>query len=168
MPRLCTLLASVLLACTAPAVLAQETIQQQMTAEEFAEAGLEKLTATELNALNRWLLRQVETETSAVAEQAREEGRRQARVESAGRNDGGAFSAAREAFQTNIEGEFNGFGHGRLYTLSNGQVWEQTDTARLDGVRRTDPAVTVSPGALGSWYLRVDGFSTRAKVRRVN
>lgn len=168
MPRFSALLAAALIACSAPAALAQESIQRQMTTEEFAAAGLDKLSAAELESLNRWLLRQVQEESSAAADQAREEERRQARVDSAGRKDGGAFSAGREAFQTNIVGEFNGFGRGRLYTLANGQVWEQTDSSRLDGVRRTDPQVTISPGALGSWYLRLEGFSTRAKVRRVN
>src|SRR5690606_24062618 len=157
------------LACVAaPAVFAQHAIQQQMTAEEFAAAGLDKLDAAELEALNRWLQRQVQEETSIAVDQAREEVRREARVESAGRTDGNPFSSARESFESNIVGEFSGFGRGQRYTLANGQVWEQTDSSRLDGVRRIDPQVTVSPGALGSWYLRIDGYSTRAKVRRVN
>lgn len=169
MQRLCALVAAVLIAIAAPAAMAQQTIQQQMTAEEFSAAGLDKLTASELDALNRWLLQQVEEESSNAAEQAREEERRQAREDSAGRRDGGAFgSTSREPIQTHIVGQFDGFGRGQRYTLANGQVWEQTDSARLDGIRRTDPEVTVSPGALGVWYLRLDGFSTRAKVRRVN
>jgi hypothetical protein len=35
-------------------------------------------------------------------------------------------------------------------------------------VNRTDPQVTVSPGVMGAWFLRIDGYNTRAKVRRVN
>ena len=42
-----------------------------MTAEEFAAAGLDKLSAAELESLNRWLLRQVQEESSAAADQAR-------------------------------------------------------------------------------------------------
>lgn len=169
MPRFRTFAAAALLACaTAPAALAQQVIEQQMTAEEFTAAGLDKLDPAELEALNRWLRRQVQEEASVAAEQAREEVQRQARVESAGRSDGGPLGAAREPIQSALVGEFNGFGRGQRYTLANGQVWEQTDSSRLDGVRRTDPAVTVSPGALGSWYLQIDDYSTRAKVRRVN
>lgn len=170
MPRFRTLLAAVLLACVAPLAFAQQSIQQQMTAEEFTAAGLDKLSAAELDALDRWLQRQVEVETSVVVEQAREEGRQAAQQEAAGRSDGGLFggSGPRDRFQSNIVGEFSGFGRGQRYTLANGQVWEQVDAARLDGVRLTDPQVTVSPGIMGSWSLRVDGYNTRAKVRRVN
>ena len=171
MPRLCTLLAAVLLACAAPAASAQQTIQQQMTAEEFATAGLDKLSAGELDALNRWLQRQVQEETSAVVEQAREEGRKQARADVATRSGGAATaggSARREQFQSNIVGQFTGFARGQRYTLANGQVWEQTDASTLEGVRATDPKVTLYPGTLGAWFLRIDGYNTRARVRRVN
>ena len=169
MPRFRTLLVVALLACAAPLAFAQQSLQQEMTAEEFAAAGLDKLSAAELDVLNRWLQRQVEVEKSVVVEQAREEGRQQAQVEAAGR-DGSLFggSGPREQFQSNIVGEFSGFGRGQRYTLANGQVWEQVDSARLDGVRQNDPQVTVSPGIMGSWSLRVDGYNTRAKVRRVN
>ncbi|MFZ7096531.1 hypothetical protein ACOPJQ_00975 [Luteimonas dalianensis] len=170
MPRFRTLLAGALLACAAPLAFAQQPLQQEMTAEEFAAAGLDKLSAAELDVLNRWLQRQVEEETSVVVEQAREEGRQQAQVEAAGRNDGGLFgsSGPREEFQSSIVGEFSGFGRGQRYTLANGQVWEQIDASTLAGVRKTDPQVTVSPGMLGAWFLRIDGYNTRAKVRRVN
>jgi len=158
-----TLLAAALLACAMPAAFAQQPIQQQMTAGEFSAAGLDKLSAAELDALNRWLQQQVQEESSVAVEQAveqaREEGRQQARKEAA---------APREQIQSNIVGEFSGFGRGQRYTLANGQVWEQTDASRLDGVRRTDPQVTLFPGVLGNWFLRIDGYNTRAKVRRVN
>lgn len=172
MPRLRILLAATLLACAAPAVFAQQAIQQQMTAEEFAEAGLDKLSPTELAALNRWLQRQVQEESSAVVEQAveqaREEGRQQAQADA--QVGGGAFGGAgpREKFESHIVGEFTGFGRGQRYTLANGQVWEQTDASTLAGVRLTDPQVTLTPGMLGAWFLRVDGYNTRARVRLVN
>ena len=62
---------------------------------------------------------------------------------------------------------FRGFAKGNRYTLANGQVWEQIEPARLDGVKRTDPAVTIKPGLLNSWVLRIDGYNTPAKVRRI-
>lgn len=174
MPRLRTLLAAALLACAAPAAFAQQAIQQQMTAEEFAATGLDKLDAGELEALNSWLQRQVQEESSAVVEQAveqaREEGRQQAQADAPPRSSGGLFGGAetREKFQSQIVGEFTGFGRGQRYTLANGQVWEQTDASTLAGVRLTDPQVTVSPGMMSTWFLRIDGYNTRARVRRVN
>jgi len=59
-----------------------------------------------------------------------------------------------------------GFGKARRFVLANGQEWEQSDDTVLSGVRKTNPAVSISPGLLGVWYLRVDGVNTRAKVRR--
>lgn len=167
MPRPCTLLVALFLAFAASSVHAQ-SIRQQMTAEEFAAAGLDKLSAAELAALDRWLQRQVEEETSVVAEQAREQGRQQAHAESAANPGAPPREARRETFQSSIVGEFNGFGRGQRYTLENGQVWEQTDAARLDGVNKVNPAVTMYPGAFGAWFLRIDGYNTRARVRRVN
>lgn len=163
----CFLLAT-LLACPLPALAQQAPpIQEAMTPEEFSQAGLDKLSATELARLNAWLDRRVEQQTSAavaaVAEQAREEGRKEV-VE---KNRGFFHFNSDEPITATITGEFNGFGKGKRYRLDNGQVWEQTDTATLAGVRRTDPQVSIRPGLMGTWYLKIDGYNTRAKVTRI-
>src|SRR3546814_1831716 len=50
----------------------------------------------------------------------------------------------------------------------SGQQWRQTDTASLAGVRVENPAVRITPSIIGNtWYLRIDGYNTRAKVERV-
>lgn len=138
-------------------------LQEQMSADEFRAAGLDKLSSAELAALNTWLERRVGVETAAAVEQAREEGRR-AVVEE---NRGFFHFGSQEPIESTIAGEFTGFGKGRRYTLANGQVWEQTDSARLAGVRRQDIRVRIRPGALGAWWLKVDGYNTSAKVQRV-
>lgn len=175
MPRLRLLIAAFVLVCLAPAAFAQQTLQQRMTAEEFRAAGLDKLSADELASLDRWLQRQVQEDTSVAVEQAveqaREEGREQARQEAAAAPAAtrpAPVAAAEGPVQSRIAGEFNGFGRGQRYTLDNGQVWEQTDASRLEGVRLSNPAVTITSGVFGTWYLRVEGYNTRAKVRRVD
>ena len=50
-------------------------LQTQMTTEEFKAAGLEKLSAQELAALNAWLQGKVQQAATSAIEQAREEGR---------------------------------------------------------------------------------------------
>ncbi len=72
-----------------------------------------------------------------------------------------------EPIASNIVGEFKGFANGRKYTLQNGQVWEQVEPASLDGVRRTDPKVTIKPGVFNNWFMRIEGYNTAAKVRRI-
>lgn len=176
MPSLRVLVATVMLACIAPAASAQQTIQQRMTAEEFRAAGLDRLSAGELANLNRWLQQQPQPDPAAAAEQAiaqaRAEGREQAQREAAAAAATGAAgrraATPSEPVQSRIAGDFSGFARGRRYTLENGQVWEQTDASRLDGVRISNPAVTVAPGFFGVWYLRIDGYNTRAKVQRVD
>lgn len=169
MPRLRLLIVAVALACTAPA-MAQQGIQQQMSADEFRAAGLDKLSAAELANLDRWLQRQVQQETSVAVEQAVEQGREEGREQALQQSQAAgppAPSAPTGPVNSTVNGTFNGFGRGQRYTLANGQVWEQTDAARLEGVRLDNPQVVISPGMFGVWYMRIEGYNTRAKVRRV-
>ena len=137
-------------------------LQRQMTAGEFKAAGLDKLSPEELSALNAWLQGKVQQATASAVEQAREEGRQEVIVKNRGFFDFGSS----EPIEATLVGEFTGFGKGRQYTLDNGQLWEQTDDARVAGVRRQAPKVKITPGLMGVWYLQVEGLNTRAKVRR--
>jgi len=161
--------AALLLSLSAPA-LAQRVVegdlQQQMSPAEFKAAGLDKLSAQELATLNRWLQGKVEAATTqavaAVRESAREEGRQEVIVKNRGFFDFGSS----EPIVGVLQGEFRGFGKGRVYVLDNGQEWEQIDATTLAGVRRQSPAVSIKPGVMGVWYLKVDGVNTQPKVRR--
>lgn len=165
--RLRLLLTATLLLAPAFAAQAQRVVegdlQQQMSAAEFKAAGLDKLSADELAALNAWLQGKVREATTSAVEQAREEGRQEVIVKNRGFFDFGS----KEPIEARLEGEFRGFGKGRQYTLDNGQVWEQTDDASVAGVRKQTPAVRMTPGLLNVWYLQIDGVNTRAKVRRI-
>lgn len=150
----------------APLASAQEAppprIEQQMTAEQFRAAGLDRLDARQLEQLNAWLNRTLASETSKAADAATEQAASQRRGFLDGR-------AAREVVASRVVGEFAGFAQGRRYTLENGQVWRQTDSATLAGVRLTAPQVKITPGLIGNaWYLAVEGYNTRAKVERVD
>lgn len=146
-----------------PAASAQEgtrPLEQEMTPEEFKAAGLDKLDAQELASLNAWLDRKIDTETTRAAERAEGKLKQETR---------GFFNfGSKEPIVSSIQGEFRGFQAGRNYVLANGQEWEQIDGASLVGVRKTDPKVTITPSIVGNtWYLIIDGYNTRAKVRRV-
>jgi hypothetical protein len=151
-------LAALLLVAT-PA-LAQQSIQAQMSADEFKAAGLDKLNAGELARLDAWLNRTIVDETGKAADVAKE------RVIEEHR--GFASFGSDEPITGRIQGEFRGFGKGREFTLENGQVWRQVDDARLAGARLASPEVTISPGFMGSvWYMKVGKYNTRAKVQRI-
>ncbi|MGV8961137.1 MAG: hypothetical protein ACOH1V_12255 [Stenotrophomonas sp.] len=141
----------------------QGELQQQMSASEFKTAGLDKLNPDELAALNRWLQGKVEQASASAMEQAREEGRQEVIVKNRGFLDFGSS----EPIEAHIVGEFKGLGKGRQFTLDNGQQWEQTEATSLSGIGKQSPKVKITPGVLGAWYLQVDGYNTRAKVRRI-
>ena len=165
--RLSLLLTALL--CLAPAFAAhaqrvvEGDLQKQMSAEEFKAAGLEKLSAQELAALNAWLQHKVVQETSKAVEVAKEEGRKEVKEKNRGFFDFGS----NEPIESTLVGEFTGFGKGKKYTLQNGQVWEQIEPASLSGVRKTDVSVKIKPGVLGNWFMKIDGYNTQAKVRRI-
>lgn len=162
--------AAVLLSMTGPA-LAQRVVegdlQQQMSPAEFKAAGLDKLSPTELAALNGWLQGKVAAATAEVREQVREQAREEGRQEVIVKNRGFFDFGSKEPIATTLPGEFRGFGKGRKYVFANAQEWEQTDDTTLSGVRKTDAVVAITPGVAGVWYMRVDGVNIRAKVRRV-
>ncbi|MDR1075468.1 MAG: hypothetical protein LBL59_03970 [Xanthomonadaceae bacterium] len=139
-------------------------IETQMTPAEFQAAGLEKLTPQELAALNAWLQGKVKRETEAAVAVTREETRKE--IED--HNRGFFHFGSREPIASAISGQFDGFAMGRRYTLENGQVWEQIDSASIPGARKTGPQVTIRPAVIGNaWYMQVQGYNTTAKVQRI-
>lgn len=136
-------------------VLAQQfsSLEERMSEAEFKAAGLDKLSPEELNALNSWLSTRVGG-GAALAAGADTRGFQEQR------SDGVIVSR--------ITGEFRGWdGRGDRITLDNGQVWEVVDSTSRLKVKVQDPTVTIEPGILSSWELRISGYNTRAKVRRV-
>lgn len=169
--------AALALACIARPALAQVAttdLQTQMTPEQFKAAGLDKLSAKELSKLNAWLQGKMQEESAQAAEQARketvqqlekakEEGRQEVIVKNRGFFDFGSS----EPITAHLAGDFDGFAKGNRYTLDNGQVWEQSEAASLAGVHKTNPSVSIKPGIGGVWYMKIDGYNTAAKVRRI-
>ena len=158
--RLCLL---VFLFCTCGLAAAQsqpQPIQEQMTAEEFKSAGLDKLSAEELRRLNAWLQGSRVREAKVAEEARRDEATRGQHLLSLGSSE--------DAFEANLVGAFNGFERGRRYTLDNGQVWQQVDDAKMYGVKLENPRVRLRPAVIGSaWWMQVDGRAVNAKVKRV-
>ncbi len=148
------------LVAVASVAQAQQPIEKQMTPEQFKAAGLDKLSPQELANLNAWLNNTLEVETEKAAQLAKD------KVET--ENRGFLPFGKTDPIVARISGEFRGFARGRSWTLDNGQVWEQMDGASLAGVRKTDPQVKITPSLIGNnWYMQIEGYNTRASVRRV-
>jgi len=149
---------ALLLLSTSATLSAQSfsSLEERMSQREFEGAGLQKLSAEELASLNRWLL---EHGLSAPA------------ASMAGANDRiGLPPAASESgnrVQSRLLGSFRGWTGNTVFRLENGQVWQQTDGGRLAGVNLDSPEVKIEKSLFGAWYLSVEGYNTRAKVRRL-
>lgn len=128
-------------------------VRQLMTPEEFAAAGLDKLSAEQMAALNGWVLRYTARD---VPELTRSNPVVQAEVE----------KAEAEGVRTRIVGDFRGWSGDTLFTLENGQIWKQ----RLDGrwyYRAESPEVELRRNAMGYWILRVIAADRSVGVTRL-
>ncbi len=145
---------ALLASLAAGTVLAQSfsTVEERMTAAEFKAAGLDKLSEQELAALNAWMAKELGKAAPAPAADTRG---------LVMRDSGGPIVST-------IPGEFRGWGgKGQRFTLANGQVWEVVDVASRLVVTLENPTVSISPGALGAWYMKVEGYNARVGVRRI-
>ena len=176
MTRLSTLAFALILA---PALLATSTaaeplpLEDRMTHSEFTAAGLHRLSQDELAALNAFLAREAsqrpaQPRSDTAREQPAQDTRPQAqpapRVES---DVGFEQRRKREAFQARIQGDFQGWSGDTRFELENGQVWETNQSRTFHYAGPSEPVVTIEPGMLGSWYLSVEGYNARVRVRRV-
>jgi hypothetical protein len=130
-------------------------LQKNMTPQEFQNAGLNKLTPEELANLDAWLTSQMKQREAAVAVAPR--------VQRGGFLEPGDSGPV----QSRILGEFHGWRGHTHFALENGQVWVQADDSELEGVNITDPEVTITEGLLGDWKLKVKGYNTFVKVKRI-
>lgn len=161
------LLGSILLMTGPGSVHAQRsfsTLEERMTAQEFRDAGLDKLSDEELSALNRWIGRRSLAEGEVVAPAGGSSRTTPVGEDRRGFNDAGNA----ETIRSRIEGPFEGWNGDTVFVLENGMVWQQSEGGTFRPRRMEDPEVEISEGFLGSvWYLKVDGYNTQVKVRRL-
>jgi hypothetical protein len=134
------------------------SVEEQMTASEFKNAGLDKLSPEELAALNAWIKNR-HPASGQVYDRSVDD---KVRV-------GFEDSSSREVITSNLIGEFAGWRGGTTFKLENGQVWEQAEAGELAGIKpMSNPKVTIRPALIGSsWKLQVEGYNSTVRVRRV-
>jgi hypothetical protein len=148
---------SLALAVSPAQAQAFSSLEERMSARDFREAGLDKLSPEELARLNAWLAANGLAAPAAAAAPAQDEDRRGFRE----RLDTREINAR-------VAGTFAGWAGVTEITLDNGQVWRVTDAnSRLRTGPIESPRVTLRAGALGGWWMIVEGFNTRAPVERI-
>lgn len=151
-------LLSSLLITTAAVAQSQpfSSLEERMTGQEFRTTGLHKLSDQELAELNEW----IRARSLAESEEAVGMRDRPGELPAIDR-------MARETFQTRIVGPFSGWEGGTEFVLENGMVWVQTEDRTFYMAETENPTVTIRPGALGTWFLNVDGYNQRTRVKRI-
>ena len=133
------------------------SLEERMSEREFSSAGLNKLSAEELAFLNAWLAQKAPGTATVAAPVYSGVDRTGLPAESSGSGDRVVSSVA---------GTFRGWTGNTEFRLANGQVWQQTGGSNLS-VNMESPTVVIEKGMFNSWYLRVEGYNTRAKVKRL-
>lgn len=129
------------------------TLEERMSQTEFRDAGLDKLSTAELAHLNEWL-------------QAHGEGK----VKYVSASGAPVFypdASGRETVENSIAGTFVGWRGKTIFTLDNGQQWQQAESGMYDAGKFEHPKVKIKPMLLGSWLMYVDGCGCSVRVKRV-
>lgn len=137
---------------------AADDLRTQMGAETFAEAGLNKLTETELAKLEGWL--RTRGEAAELQSQAKALPATPGPVRSFFDRD------ERQTIESEIVGEYAGYAPQRRFTLANGQVWIQTDSDTVR-MKLVNPKVRIRPKASTSWLMNIVGENRVVRVRPV-
>lgn len=135
-----------------PTVLAADvSVLNLMSTDQFAAAGLRKLSPSEFQALSSW----VRTHSLLVAQLAR----------AAALNPEPAPSSNPGLIETRMEGDFTGWDGRTVFQFTNGQVWQQISFGTVYQFVRA-PKVTLVAISSG-WRMQVDGVPQSIQVRRI-
>jgi hypothetical protein len=143
------------LACVG-ALVAAEPFSRSLAPADFAAAGLGRLTPEEMaRAVAPAPLRAAPANPAArvAPEPVRQ-----------------TTPAAQEeaSVESRLTGEFRGWEPRMVFALENGQRWQETGGTTYAGPPLATPAVRIRAGALGAYWMRIEGVSREVKVRRVD
>jgi len=132
-----------------------QRLSSLMTPEEYAAAGLNKLTDAERAALDAWL-------TAHLSSQ------RVVKVPVASVQSGYFGKVAEpDRIEAKIAGDFSGWTGDTTFMLNNGQVWRQRMPGKFRYSGPDNPSVVIAKNFFGLYVLTVDGVNRGIGVERV-
>jgi hypothetical protein len=145
----------------AGALAAAEPFSRSLAPADFAAAGLGRLTPEELARLDALIAARAAPLSAAAAPAAPRSAPAPARW---------AASAAEEEapVESRLTGEFRGWEPRTVFALENGERWQETGGTTYAGPPLAAPVVRIRAGALGAYWMRIEGVSREVKVRRVD
>jgi len=154
---------------------APESFSARLTSEQYAAAGLGRLTPEELSVLNQLIASDAEGEKQIAVEEAKAVATAEATAAAEQSQEKRGWvrllpgmRIEHAEIESAIEGTFRGWRGGTIFSLQNGQVWKQVDGETYVTRSSQSPAVRIKSGALGSFFMTVEGVNPRVKVERVN
>lgn len=145
---------------------AESGLRERMGETTFEAAGLSKLSAEELAALEAWLGGHVEEVKETALNEAIPSGELSFGLEQLAARVGGFFRDTPEVLESRIVGDFKGWSGKTVFRLENGQVWEQAAAGRFYH-RAENPRVLIRKGAMGTYLLQLEGMGSTIRVRRI-
>lgn len=137
-----------------------------MSSEQFEKAGLNKLEPAELQFLFDWLEGKVDEEKEKVVAEIIPGGEDRFGAEEEIRRRVEKIRPEPKELISRIIGNFRGWRGNTIFNLENGQVWQQIESDKFV-VNLEDPVVTIRKGLVGTYFLKVEGFGSRVKVKRL-
>lgn len=122
-----------------------------MPADQFAAAGLKKLSPAELQTLSNW----VRSHSLLMAHLAR----------TAALNPEPAPSSNPGLIETRMAGDFTGWDGATVFEFANGQLWRQASFGTVHQFARSPKVTLVATGS--GWRLQVEGVPQSIYVRRL-
>jgi hypothetical protein len=129
------------------------TLEERMSKSDFHATGLDKLSPTELKALNDWLAGH--QPATVVTKVVTVEGKPAFYVDQ-----------ERQPIESRIDGKFSGWYGKTVFRLENGQEWTQTESGSFSNGKYDHPKVKVKPMMLGSWLMYVEPCGCSVRVER--
>lgn len=155
-------------------LLAQDSfssVEERMTGKEFMDAGLDKLSDVELEALNKWLRdHSVATLGNATAGRSAPASTLATAGAGAGTDTRGLDKQRmvdKGTIVSALVGEFTGWDGETIFRLENGMVWKQSEVSKFFSKGIANPMITIEAGMFDSWRLSVEGFNKAVKVERI-
>jgi hypothetical protein len=154
-----------------------DTFTKVLRADDFAAAGLGKLSPEELARLNG-LVR--DYKNGALAEAKREvaimAATTAASAEPAKKANGGLLAKAKviltpgteieyATVESRIAGDFKGWEGRAVLTLENGQRWQIANGGLYSTPPMPSPKVKIVPASLGGFWMTIEGVSSRVRVQ---
>lgn len=163
--------------CAVASSVAAEGFLKSLPADQFAAAGLNKLTDEELARLEKLI---AERDAGAKAAAATTTATISAAPKPEEKPSGPSWLRAlvtlqetaekpdaAEAIQTRLVGDYDGWTGKTVFKLENGQIWQQVSGSERVDDKRVAPAVKIYPGMMGAYWLEIEGVRERVKVKPV-